>query len=70
MQIYINNLKHGIKDQMILKGIPLFTLKTPTDYYYYLDSDWLYDHAYRNHIGDAINQLLNECNYMKGELNQ
>ena len=67
MQIYINNVKDGIREQMLLKGIPLFTLKTPTDYYYYLDSNWLYNHAYRNHIDDAIHQLIEDCDYMQGK---
>jgi len=70
MQIYINNVKRDIRSEMEIKGIPLATLKTPNDYYYYLDSEWLYNHTYINHIGDAITELLAECDYIKEEANQ
>lgn len=70
MQIYINNVKSDIRLEMEIKGIPLDTLKTPNDYYYYLDSEWLYNHTYRNHIGDAITELLSECDYIKEGANQ
>lgn len=60
MQIYINNLKSDIRLELEIKGIPLSTLKAPKDYQYHLGNDWLYNHAYSNHVGEAINELLAE----------
>ena len=60
MQTYIDILKRDISEEFIIKGLPMSNLKSKQDYYYHLDSEWSYSHAYLEYIDEAITQLIDE----------